>query len=509
MMMGAPSRIAFNVIANYLGQGWAALMAIAFLPVYVAALGLEAYGLIGFFAVLQSILAVFDLGITATLTREAARHGTGARSAQSLHDLVRSFELIGGVSNILLSLIVWGVADWLASNWVNAHLLASESVSLAIALMGGVIAARLQEGIYRGVLLGLDRQVLVNVVNALMASARYAGAVAVLHYGRANIITFFAWQVLVSLVSLIIYAIVARRRLPVADRRPRFSVHDLGSVWRFSAGMALLAGLSIVMANLDKLVLSGVLQLDEFGRYALAAVAASVLYLFVVPITQGFYPSMVGMHAGGDRTGLIRLHHTSSQLVAVSAGSMAIILVLFPMQLIYVWSGDAALAHETAPVLAILATAALANCLGHIGHNLHLVSGNPAGVAVTGIGAVLLTLCTLPTAVVNHGLIGATYVWLCIVGMQAGVILLLAHRGDVNGEGLRWLMRDIAAPLAGAFMTAWLFSCWTPQPDGGRLILAGFLVLAACASLAAATLLAPDVRNRLKFMLAGSPASAC
>jgi O-antigen/teichoic acid export membrane protein len=375
--------------------------------------------------------------------------------------------------------------------------------------MGAVIAARLQEGIYRGVLLGLDRQVLVNVANALLASARYAGAVAVLHYGPPSIVTFFAWQLLVSLASLVIFAIVAYRRLPEADRPPRFSVDTLRSVWRFSAGMTLVAGLSIIMANLDKLILSGVLQLDQFGRYALAAVAASTLYLFAVPITQGFYPSMVSMHAGSDRTGLVRLHHASSQLVAVAAGSMAIILALYSRQVLYVWSGSTELADDVSPILAILAVAALANCLGHIGHNVQLVSGAPAGLAVTGIGAVLLTLVAMPMAFANHGLIGATYVWLGIAGIQAGAVLLLAHLGCVRGEGLRWLVRDIALPLAGAIAMAWLVSRWTPQPGAGRSIVAGFLALAACASLATAILLAPDVRTRLKFMFAASPASAC
>ena len=89
-MVGASGKIAFNVIANYLGQGWSALMAIAFLPVYIAELGFESFGLIGFFAVLQSVLSVFDFGITATLTREAAQQSNGMRTALSLRELVRS-----------------------------------------------------------------------------------------------------------------------------------------------------------------------------------------------------------------------------------------------------------------------------------------------------------------------------------------------------------------------------------------------------------------------------------
>ena len=43
-----------NVIANYLGQGWKALMELAFIPIYIKYLGIEAYGVIGIFALLQS-----------------------------------------------------------------------------------------------------------------------------------------------------------------------------------------------------------------------------------------------------------------------------------------------------------------------------------------------------------------------------------------------------------------------------------------------------------------------
>jgi O-antigen/teichoic acid export membrane protein len=377
-----------------------------------------------------------------------------------------------------------------------------ESVAISIALMGFVIAIRLQEGIYRGTLLGLGRQVAINVAYALFATVRYVGAVAVLHYGSANIVTFFAWQVLVSVLSLIVLAILANRYLPTSDRPQRFSLESIVSVWRFSAGMAIVAGLSIAMANLDKLILSGVLPLDEFGRYALAAAAAGVLYLFVVPITQGFYPHMVDTHTAGDRVALIRLHHTCSQLVTVSAGSMAIVLIMFAKPILYVWSGNAELANVTSPLLAILAAAALANCLGYIGHNLKLVKGTPGILAVTGTGAMLLTLVVLPTVADKYGLFGGALAWLGIAVLQAGLLLVLAHKGNLQGEGLRWLTMDTALPLLGAAAIAWLLSCYTPELEiGGRLVLAIFLLVTTCVTFATGTLLAPDLRVRVRSFL--------
>lgn len=50
-----------NLIANYLGQAWRALMGLAFIPLYIHYLGIEAYGLIGLFATLQVCLGLLDM----------------------------------------------------------------------------------------------------------------------------------------------------------------------------------------------------------------------------------------------------------------------------------------------------------------------------------------------------------------------------------------------------------------------------------------------------------------
>src|SRR5947208_2709137 len=83
-----------NLVANYIGQGWSALMSLAFLPLYIKYLGMEAYGLIGLFATMQAWLALLDLGMTPTLSREMARFTAGIRSVSSIRDLLRTVEII-------------------------------------------------------------------------------------------------------------------------------------------------------------------------------------------------------------------------------------------------------------------------------------------------------------------------------------------------------------------------------------------------------------------------------
>src|ERR1035437_3091490 len=105
-----------NAIANYLGQGWRAIMGLVFVPLYVRYLGIEAYGLIGIFAILQAWLGLLDMGMRPALGREMARFAGGAHNAQSIRDLLRSIEVIGIAIAGAVALGICFASGWLASH---------------------------------------------------------------------------------------------------------------------------------------------------------------------------------------------------------------------------------------------------------------------------------------------------------------------------------------------------------------------------------------------------------
>ena len=91
-------------------------MGLAFIPVYIKYLGVEAYGLIGLFAVLQAWLTLLDVGMTPTLGREMARFTGGVISAQQIRDLLRSIEVM------TLTLVIGiAVVSVLSSSWVATN----------------------------------------------------------------------------------------------------------------------------------------------------------------------------------------------------------------------------------------------------------------------------------------------------------------------------------------------------------------------------------------------------
>ena len=183
-----------NVVANYLGQAWVALMALAFVPVYIGFLGMEAFGLIGLFAVIQTWLTLLDMGMTPTLTREMARYEAGEHSVQSVADLLRTLELLCVGFAALIGGGLFLSAGWLAHQWLRAEGLTPEAIESAIRVAAIVVALRFVESLYRGAIYGLQRQVWFNVVNAGVSTARSVGMIAVLVWVAPTIEAFLIWQ---------------------------------------------------------------------------------------------------------------------------------------------------------------------------------------------------------------------------------------------------------------------------------------------------------------------------
>ena len=193
-------------------------MGLAFIPLYIKYLGIEAYGLIGLFGVLQAWLILLDMGMTPTLNREMARFTGGTHSAKSIRDLLRSIEVIALGIATLVGLGIWAASGWLASDWLRAENLPIDTVAQAFTIMGAVTALRFVEGIYRSAIVGLQRQVLYNAVNSALATLRGLGAVGILMWLSPTIEAFFIWQGLISVLSLGVLASVTYHALPKVER---------------------------------------------------------------------------------------------------------------------------------------------------------------------------------------------------------------------------------------------------------------------------------------------------
>jgi O-antigen/teichoic acid export membrane protein len=487
-----------NVVANYLGQGWSALMSLAFVPIYIGYLGMEAYGLIGVFAVMQAWLTLLDMGMTPTLTRELARYEAGDHSTQSIADLMRTLEIVCVGVALLIVVALAGASGWIAHHWLQSGTLSSTTVQSAVLVAGAVIALRFVEGLYRGAVLGLQRQIWLNTVTASVATARSVGMIAVLAWVSPTIEAFLYWHALWAIIPAALCARKVHAALPRAPQRPRFSVRALADVRRFAGGIMATTAVVLLLTQVDKVVLSRMLSLESFGYYALASAVAGALLLLLTPITAAVYPRMVALVASRDERSLAALYHSAAQLVTVVVVPAALVLALHAKGVLYAWSGDTTLAGRTAPLLSALVLGTMLNALMHVPYCLQLAHGWTGLALRMNLVAVMVLVPAILWLVPMHGAAAAAWIW---AALNASYVLIgapLMFRRLIPAAQRRWYLRDTALPALGACVGLALVGGLVPAALSSRLEWLAFLSVALLSALLCAAATIPAVRTRAR-----------
>ena len=318
-----------NIIYNIAGKVLTALLTFVFVPYYLKILGAEAYGLIGIFAILQSIFMLADMGLSGTFAREAAKLSAIKNRAQELHDLCRTFESIFIVIGILIVLVIAALSRLIADQWVNLEHLSVATVSTTILLIGISVGLQFPFFIYQGGMQGLQRQISLNILLVSLGLFRGLGAVLVLVYIDPSIQAFFVWQAVISIIQVVAGHILIWRGLPYISTSARFKPQLIHPLWRFAAGTAGITVSGIILTQVDKLVIIKMLPLREFGYYTLAGLVASVTGIIAVAFNNAIYPRFVQLVAAESISELTDLYHRSCQALGVIVIPVGLVLVFF------------------------------------------------------------------------------------------------------------------------------------------------------------------------------------
>lgn len=490
-----------NIIANYVGQGWSALMGLAFIPLYIKYLGIEAYGLIGLYAVMQACLTLLDIGMTPTLGREMARFTAGAHTPKSIRDLLRSLEIVCLGLALLIGFAIWAASDWLASDWLRSERLPVHVVAQAISIMALVAALRFCEGIYRSALIGLQKQVWYNSAQAIISTIRYGGAVSILAFYSPTIEAFFYWQALVSFLALTVFSGKLKSTLPRSEIPSAFSLKAITAIWRFASGMMAITFLKLMLTQVDKILLSRLLSLEHFGYYTLAATVSVVLFSLIGPIMQAIYPRMVQFIVEDDQPRLIDIYHEGSQLVTVITSSVLLLLVFFAENVIYTWSGDINLSRNVGPILSILALGSFLNGLMWMPYQCQLAHGwVKLGVGINAI-AVCLLMPAILWLVPMFGAVGAAWIWVALNSAYVLVGIHFMHLRVLPGEKWRWYGSDVMLPSMGPIMVLVVASFIKPVNSTGRIEWLMFLMVSTIFGFVASALLSNRIRRRIRQLV--------
>lgn len=438
-------KLKMNLFAGLVNSVWSALVGLAVIPFYLKYLGIEAYGLIGFFATTQAILSLLDMGMAPTINREVARYsvtGNLSEVGTLLHTLAIVYWSVAGVIVLLLALL----APWIAEHWLESKQITTQTITHAVMLMGVVIACRWPVGLYQGALIGAQRLAVSSTIGIGITTIGSLGSVAILTLVSPTIEAFFIWQAIIG----IIYASITRNvawKIIGKDITHCFDIDKLKHVWRFTAGMSGISLTALVFTQLDKVLLSKILGLEDFGHYMLATVVVSGLYVFVNPVFNVIYPRFSALVMTSDEIALTALYHSGTYMLATILFPIAMVLVVFAQDLMFAWTGNMNTATHVAPIISLLAIGSAMHGVMYIPYALQLAYGKTnLPLAINGI----LMIVLIPLSIfltLKYGVLGGAMAWLVLHILYIFLGSWLTHCALLKGGLSKWLLFNLGIPF--------------------------------------------------------------
>ncbi len=442
-----------NIVANLVGKFWSVAIVLILIPQYIHYLGIESYGLIGFYSTLIGSMAILDLGLSTTLNRELARFRAESRPANDTRNLTFSLECVYWGIGLLISLIVVSLSGPIAENWVNAEKLPSHVVRESVILMGIVIAFQWPISLYSGGLTGLEKQVLNNTINVIMSTLRAAGVLIVLIFFSRTLQAFFLWQAGVSLLYVLVMRWALWKEMPRHHQRPRFSREQLKIIWRFAAGMTAIGVVTFLLMQVDKIILSKLLSLSHFGYYTLGFSIATSISMLTNPVSIAFFPRFTTLIYGNKQEELKLLYHQACKLMASFIFPFCIVLFFFMHDILRIWTKDITTTEQTCDIARILLAGSMLNALMVMPYNLLIANGWTRFTIIQNSIAAILLIPLLFWLANKYGGVGAAYVWVLV---NLGYVLIsqpLMHRKLLKKELFRWYWNDTLIPLLPPLLT--------------------------------------------------------
>ncbi len=438
----------FNIAVSFSGRIWAALLGVVFVPFYIRHLGVESYGIIGIFSSIQAALALFDVGLSQTVNREIARLSASDENNREIRNIARSLEIPYWLISVLVIIVAILISVSIAHYWVTPNRVSVSTVSESLMIMSVGFGFQWCSNFYTGGLTGLQRHLLLNISIIVFATLRSVGALLVLEFVSPTIQTFLIWQTIVGALNTLVLLLIFWKCMPQSQIKPKFEIELIKGMWRYASGMTSIGIVGLILTQLDKVILSKMLDLREFGYYSFAlTISTLILFMIIGSIGTVFFPKFSELVETNDQTAINEIYHQASQIMSVLLIPATLVLMLFSSEILFIWTKDQEIVKNSSLLLSVLAFGLGLNGSIQIPYLMQLAHGITKIAFWTNFIAILILIPFLIVCTQYFGAIGGASASVVLGLYNIVIFAQTTHRFILKGELLNWYVKDLFFPL--------------------------------------------------------------
>jgi O-antigen/teichoic acid export membrane protein len=451
-----------NITANYASQIYVTIVNFMVMPFYIKNLGAEAFGLVGFFGALQAWFSLLDIGLQSSLSRESVRYYSGAISEIEFRQIFRVLSLIFYIVALLGGGVLFFTSDLVAAKWLNGEVLLLEDIKYSVQAMALIVALRWLGGLYRSIIVGAEKMVNLAIFNIGIATIRFILVIPIMWFYGFTPRVFFTHQFFVAVFEFFYlyfmgYALLPRWRSMKLKIGWQFGL--VRPMIKFSLTIAFTSALWILVTQIDKLILSGILTISNYGYFNVAVMLAGSINIITGPVTSAILPRLAGLEAGEKHAELIELYRDATKWVVAIAGSIVLMLSFYPESFVFSWTGSTNVTEYASPIVRLYALGNGLVAICAFPYYLQYAKGN---LKYHLSGNIIFNIVLIPLmafSAINYGAVGSGLAWVIANCLVLVLWVPYVHNKIEPNLHWRWITDDVLKILApGIFVALLLFT---------------------------------------------------
>ncbi len=401
-----------NIIANYCGAIAVVAGPLLAMPYYLSILGASQFGLISFVILVQMILGLLDAGLSQALVREVAiRFNPLAAQQRSAADLLYGFERIYWLFALIAGLVLALFSKLIAEQWLNLNSLPLYLGQQAVIGAAAIFIVQFPGSVYKSLLLGSQSQVSLNSITFICAVVRHVGSVLlVMHY--STLMAYLVWHVAVGLLETAVRARFAWQLVQIQRKELHWNIQELLPAWRLTAAMLGATLLGALTVQIDKIALSRMASIEQFGYYTMASIVAGGVLQLIYPVVQAALPKVIKLR--NDPEAVRAFNKKLFKLIGIMV-VLAVCVYAFTSQwLLGVWIKDEIAVKAIHPILDILLVGTVLNAFYNIGYINWIANENTQRILLVNATSLVLSVALIPAFIAMQGVVGAAVGWFII-----------------------------------------------------------------------------------------------
>lgn len=286
---------------------------------------MEAYAVVGFYSLLLGIISFADAGLSSAITREFATSHTNNYKYSVLLLIEKKYALIC----FIIAFLVFIFAPLISEYWLTSQTITITTLTYYIRLIGVGVSIQLISSLYFGAMFGLHHQVQANSFQLIWIIFRSLGAVVLLILISNTLEVFFIWQIICNVIYLFILRTtlisVLKRNIQKLYVEIKKIPYD---ILKYVGGMSLVAIISSVNSQIDKIVVSSSFSLSVYGYFTVASSLSQVPTMLGSPLVYSLFPKFTNL-VSEKKIEIIRKGFEKSSIILNSIVFITALCILF------------------------------------------------------------------------------------------------------------------------------------------------------------------------------------